>query len=121
LVVEDEAAVRAVAVIGLRALGYQVLEAEDGPAALRILQAHEDVDLLFTDLIMPNGMNGQELLRKAREQHPALKALFTSGYSEEFIRARDGMNQDVAMLVKPYRRHALAEKICEVLDQPPPS
>jgi PAS domain S-box-containing protein len=111
LVVEDEPAVRAVAMTHLSALGYRVLEAEDGPAALKVLQAVADIDLLFTDLIMPNGMNGQELLRRAREQRPALKALFTTGYSEQFIRDRDAVDQNVQLLGKPYRRLALAEKI----------
>jgi PAS domain S-box-containing protein len=119
LVVEDEPAVRAVAVMHLTKLGYQVLEAEDGAAALKVLQAFGGIDLLFTDLIMPNGMNGQELLRKARGQRPTLKALFTSGYSEQFIRARDSVDQDVPLIGKPYRRQALAEKIRAVLDQAP--
>jgi PAS domain S-box-containing protein len=120
LVVEDEPAVRAVAVRHLTTLGYQVLEAEDGPAALKLLQAATGIDLLFTDLIMPNGMNGQELFRKARERRPALKALFTSGYSEQFIKARDAVDRDIPMIGKPYRRQALAEKIRAALDQAPP-
>ncbi len=119
LVVEDDPAVRAVAVTNLRTLGYQVLEAEDGAAALKVLQAHNGIDLLFTDMIMPNGMNGRELLRKAREQYPTLKALFTSGYSEQFIKARDSVDQDVPLIGKPYRRQALAEKIRVVLDEAP--
>jgi CheY-like chemotaxis protein len=118
--VEDEPAVRAVAVRHLTTLGYQVLEAEDGPAALKLLQAAIGIDLLFTDLIMPNGMNGQELFRKARERRPALKALFTSGYSEQFIKARDAVDRDIPMIGKPYRRQALAEKIRAALDQAPP-
>jgi CheY-like chemotaxis protein len=81
------------------------------------LQASDAVDLLFTDLIMPNGMNGQELARKARQQHPTLKALFTSGYSEQFIKARDSVDQDVPLIGKPYRRQALAEKIRSALDR----
>jgi len=119
LVVEDEPAVRAVAVMHLTALGYNVLEAADGPAALKLLQVSESVDLLFTDLIMPNGINGQQLLRKARELHPTLKALFTSGYSEPFIRPRDASDQDVPLLGKPYRRAALAEKVRAALDRDP--
>src|SRR5258708_567611 len=68
---------------------------------------------------MPNGMNGQQLLRKAREQRPTLKALFTSGYSEQFIRARDAVDQDISLIGKPYRRQASAEKIPAALDQAP--
>lgn len=117
LVVEDEPSVRAVAVRNLSSLGYTVLEAEDGPAALQILAEAGSIDLLFTDLIMPNGINGQELLRKARELQPTLKALFTSGYSEQFIRARDAVDRNVQMLGKPYRRQALAEKIKAALGE----
>ena len=78
---------RRVAVNILRGLGYRVREAEDGPSALAILQQPGTIDLLFTDLIMPNGIDGQELLTRARALRPGLKALFTSGYSEQFIKA----------------------------------
>jgi CheY-like chemotaxis protein len=119
LVVEDDPAVRMMAVANLHTLGYTVLQAEDGAAALKVLQTHRGIDLLFTDLIMPNGMNGQELLRKAREHDATLKALFTSGYSEQVIKARDGIDKDVPLIGKPFRRQALATKIREVLDQAP--
>ena len=66
--VEDSATVRHVTVAILRALGYRVHEAEDGHAALAILRQPVTIDLLFTDLIMPNGIDGQELLRRARER-----------------------------------------------------
>jgi CheY-like chemotaxis protein len=116
LVVEDEPAVRGVAVRLLETLGYKVLEAGDGPTALDVLRASADIDLLFTDLIMPKGMNGQELLCKAREQRPTLKALFASGYSEQFIRDRESADQSTPVIGKPYRKQALAEKIRAALD-----
>jgi CheY-like chemotaxis protein len=118
LVVEDSATVRGVAVGMLRGLGYTVLEAEDGHAALAILERPVAIDLLFTDLIMPNGINGQELLRQARALRPGLRAMFTSGYSEQFLKDRNSAEADVPLLNKPYRRHALAEAVRGVLDAP---
>jgi len=121
LVVEDSDAVRRVAVNILRHLGYQVREAEDGPHALAILQEPVHIDLLFTDLIMPNGIDGQELLRRARALRPGLKALFTSGYSEQFIKGRGPTEAGVPLLSKPYRTQKLAEAVRGVLDARPQS
>jgi PAS domain S-box-containing protein len=121
LVVEDSNAVRRVAVNILRQLGYRVREAEDGPHALVILEAPGEIDLLFTDLIMPNGIDGQELLRRARSLRPGLKALFTSGYSEQFIKGRGPTEAGVPLLSKPYRTQKLAEAVRGVLDARPES
>jgi PAS domain S-box-containing protein len=121
LVVEDSDAVRRVAVNILRGLGYQVEEAEDGPSALRILERPEHIDLLFTDLIMPNGIDGQELARRARALRPGLKALFTSGYSEQFIKGRGPTEAGVALLSKPYRTKQLAEAVRNALEARPGS
>ena len=117
LVVEDDAAVRRVAVAILESLGYRVLQAGDGKSALEILGRADGIDLLFTDLIMPNGMNGMELLEKARALRPNLRALFTSGYSEEFLKGRSG-DDGVPMVGKPYRRHRLAEAVRDALGKP---
>ncbi len=117
LVVEDSPAVRKVAVNILERLGYRVRQAEDGKSALAILRDAEEIDLLFTDLIMPNGIDGQELLSMAREQRPGLKALFTSGYSESFLKGRGTAHQDVPLLGKPYRTQQLAEAIRKALDR----
>jgi PAS domain S-box-containing protein len=120
LVVEDSATVRNVTVAILRTLGYRVHEAEDGHAALAILHQPIAIDLLFTDLIMPNGIDGQELLRRAREVRPGLKALFASGYSEQFLKGRGPGEAGVPLLNKPYRTRALAEAVRNVLDNPQP-
>jgi nitrogen-specific signal transduction histidine kinase/CheY-like chemotaxis protein len=116
LVVEDSEAVRRVAVNILRGLGYQVEEAEDGPSALKVLERPGHIDLLFTDLIMPNGIDGQELARRARALRPGLKALFTSGYSEQFIKGRGPTEAGVALLSKPYRTKQLAEAVRNALE-----
>ena len=118
LVVEDSATVRNVTIAILRTLGYRVHEAEDGHAALAILRQPITIDLLFTDLIMPNGIDGQELLRRAREVRPGLKALFASGYSEQFLKGRGPGEAGVPLLNKPYRTRALAEAVRNVLDNP---
>jgi CheY-like chemotaxis protein len=120
LVVEDSATVRHVTVGILRALGYTVHEAEDGHAALAILKQPVAIDLLFTDLIMPNGINGQELVRQARALRPDLKALFASGYSEQFLKGRGPAEEAVPLLNKPYRTRTLAEAVRNVLDAPRP-
>ena len=116
LVVEDSATVRRMAVGILGALGDQVHAAEDGPSALKILEGPLKIDLLFTDLIMPNGIDGQDLLRRAHALRPNLKALFTSGYSEQFLQGRGATDCGVPMLGKPYRTRALAEAVRHVLD-----
>ena len=116
LVVEDDDAVRRVAVKILQGLGYQVREAADGPNALAILQQTDNIDLLFTDLIMPKGMSGQELLTRARALRPEVKALFTSGYSERFIKDKGATQEGVALLSKPYRSQSLAEAVRTALD-----
>src|SRR5262249_5331938 len=115
LVVEDDAAVRTVATNILEGLGYQVLQADDGDAALAILDAPGPIHLLFTDLVLPNGMSGQDLLRQAWERRPGLKALFTSGYSANFV-AASGAAETVPLLGKPYRKQKLAEAVRGVLD-----
>jgi PAS domain S-box-containing protein len=120
LVVEDSESVRKVAVSILRGLGYQVLEAEDGPSALTILAGGEAIDLLFTDLIMPNGIDGEELLKRAHVLRPRLKALFTSGYSEHFLHSRGNADAGVPLLNKPYRVQKLSEAVRKALDSAAP-
>jgi PAS domain S-box-containing protein len=118
LVVEDDASVRAVAVGILEGLGYRVLQAGDGRAALEILQTPEKIDLLFSDVVMPNGLSGQDLLVEARALRPGLKALLASGYSERFIHGNDVATQGVRILNKPYRREMLSKAIREALAKP---
>jgi PAS domain S-box-containing protein len=121
LIVEDDAAVRKVAATILKRIGYQVWQAEDGKSALDILQTGIAIDLLFTDLIMPNGMSGQDLMRTARERRPDLKVLFASGYSEQFIAGRGVADHGIPLLSKPYRKQQLAQAIRKALDGPGPS
>jgi PAS domain S-box-containing protein len=110
LVVEDDASVRSMAVGVLEGLGYDVCQAPDGQSALELLRADTRIDLLFTDMVMPNGMNGHDLIRAATGLRPDLKALLTSGYSEQFIKT-GGDAPNVRLLNKPYRRESLATAV----------
>ncbi|MGM0560573.1 MAG: PAS domain S-box protein [Pseudomonadota bacterium] len=120
LVVEDDDLVRGHVIGQLESLGYRVVSAENGTQALKILEREADLDLLFTDVIMPGGLNGGELAEKARELHPNLPVLFTSGYTDSAIVHHGQVDPGVHLLTKPYRRQALAEKLREVLAENAP-
>lgn len=117
LLVEDDSAVRELARRGLVRLGYHVIEAQHGPAALAAAEQHGGpIALLLTDVVLP-GMNGQELYETLRARHPTLKVLYMSGYSEDAI-ANRGIGQNDAPLVrKPASANALAARLREILDQ----
>jgi CheY-like chemotaxis protein len=116
LVVEDDDDVRAYTVDCLRELGYRVLEAHDGPSALRLLERQEGpVDLLFTDVVMP-AMTGRELAEEAQKQQPRLRILYTSGYTRNAIVHAGRLDPGVDMIAKPFTFEALAEKVRDALD-----
>ncbi len=115
LVVEDEERVREISVATLRELGYTVLSASDGDHALEILAGRTDVRLLFTDVVMP-GMNGRRLADAARLTRPSLKVIFTTGYTRNAIVHDGRLDEDVALLQKPFTAAALAEKVRQELD-----
>ena len=117
LVVEDDDDVRAYTVECLRELGYRVIEAHDGPSALRILEREEEaVDLLFTDVVMPE-MTGRELADRARERLPNLKVLYTSGYTRNAIVHGGRLDEGVEMISKPFTYASLSEKVADVLEK----
>ncbi|GAC1622630.1 MAG: hypothetical protein NVS9B10_06820 [Nevskia sp.] len=116
LLVEDDALVRSYARSQLESLGYAVLEADCGPAALEILDQRRDIDLLFTDVVMPGGMTGRQLAEEALRRRPRLKVLYTSGYGENAIVHHGRLDPDVHLLGKPYRRMDLSRKLRELLD-----
>jgi CheY-like chemotaxis protein len=117
LVVEDEEAVRAFSVEMLRELGYSVLEAADGHAALRVLEANSRVDLLFTDVGLPGGLNGRALADEALKRRPRLKVLFTSGYTRNAIVHGGKLDPGVALLGKPFTYAALARKVSLMFEE----
>jgi PAS domain S-box-containing protein len=117
LLVDDEYAIRSLVGEMLRGLGHTVLEAEDARDALRQLQTNASIDYLFTDIIMPNGINGLELLEEARSIRPGLPALVASGYSREVLRNIAQLQDDVMFLQKPYTIDKLQAHI-KLADRP---
>ncbi len=115
LLVEDNAPVREFAKTQLLHLGYRVLEAANGKGALAILREHPEIELLFTDVVMPGGLNGRELAHEARKLYPALKVLFSSGYAESAILHMGLLDENVQLLNKPYSRLQLARRIRGIL------
>jgi PAS domain S-box-containing protein len=116
LLVEDDELVRQYAETQLQSLGYRVLSAANGKDALALINAHPEIDLLFTDVVMPGGMGGRQLAETARSLRPDLKVLYTSGYTENSIVHNGRLDPGVQLLGKPYQRHELAGKLRTVLD-----
>jgi PAS domain S-box-containing protein len=115
LLVEDDEMVRRLARDQLTSLGYQVIEAANGPQALELIRGPRTIDLLFTDVVMPGGMSGRQLSNEASKLRPTLKVLYTSGYAENAIVHHGRLDPGVQLLGKPYRRAELAKKIRDVL------
>jgi CheY-like chemotaxis protein len=115
LVVEDDPGVRAVVLDMLAALGYRVLAAENGTDALELLK-HEDIDLLFTDVVMPGTLRSPDLAVAARELQPDIAVLFTSGYPQNAIVHGGRLDAGLELLSKPYRREDLARKLRHVFN-----
>jgi CheY-like chemotaxis protein len=118
LLVEDEEGVREFALRILSRLGYKVLHAPGGKDALTLIEkTSERIDILMTDVLMP-GMNGRELAELITTQHPEMKVLFTSGYTEDVFLGDGVSSGQPNFLAKPYSIHALAKKIRDVLETP---
>ena len=116
LLVEDDEDVRANTAEMIRELGYGVLTAPDGPTALRVLQHHPEVKLLFTDVGLPNGLNGRQLADEACQRHSGLRVLFTSGYARNAIVHHGRLDPGVELIAKPFTYAALAVKIRRILE-----
>jgi two-component system, cell cycle sensor histidine kinase and response regulator CckA len=115
MLVEDDDPVRTFGARALRNKGYTVIEARSGEAALeRIGKAADDIDLLITDVVMPQ-IDGPSLVRKVRELQPSIKVIFISGYAEDAFRQRLGSDGDIHFLAKPFSLKQLATKVKEVL------
>ena len=113
LVVEDDPEVLEVTVETLRHMGYEVLTAADGPAALAVLRREGEIDILFSDVVMPRGMSGVELARSALRLRPQLRVLLASGYPMAALSATQGISSDIGFtfLSKPYRGTELADAL----------
>ncbi|WP_438345212.1 hybrid sensor histidine kinase/response regulator [Methylorubrum populi] len=118
LVVDDRPDVAATAGTILEDFGYTVLVVDNPVAALEILDGEGRIDLLFTDLIMPGGMNGVMLARAARERQPRIKVLLTTGYAEASMERTDAGGTEFEIINKPYKRMELARRVRRVIDGP---
>jgi CheY-like chemotaxis protein len=118
LVVDDRPDVAATAGVILEDFGYKVTVVDTPRAALEILDGEARIDLLFTDLIMPGGMNGVMLARAARERQPKIKVLLTTGYAEASLERTDAGGTEFEIINKPYKRMELARRVRRVIDGP---
>lgn len=116
LVVEDDDDVRTYSVDILRELGYRVIEAHDGPSALRLLERQTRVDLLFTDVVLPSGLTGAEVAAEVRKLRPEIRVLFTTGYARNAIVHHGRLDAGVNLIPKPFTYAQLAAKVRDVLD-----
>jgi CheY-like chemotaxis protein len=116
LVVEDNAEVRTTVVDLLSSLGYRVLEAANGHQALERFIRYPDVALVFSDIMLPGGLLGSQLVQKLSERRPGLKVLLTSGFSESTIMQRGVLDGSIELLQKPYKVEDLARRIRATLD-----
>jgi signal transduction histidine kinase len=116
LVLEDDDDVRTHSVECLRELGYRVVEAHDGPSALRLLERQPRVDLLFTDVVLPGGLTGAQVAAQARDLRPQLRVLFTTGYARNAIIHHGRLDKGVQLITKPFTFSDLAAKVRDVLD-----
>lgn len=117
LLVEDEEPVRNISARLLKNLGYQVLEAETGSAALKLFASHHaEIDLLLTDVVMPD-LSGREVAEALRSKNPDLPVLFQSGHTDDTIVRQGIFSAEVAFLKKPFSLEMLAKKVREALDK----
>ncbi|MDP9898612.1 ATP-binding protein [Variovorax ginsengisoli] len=118
LVVDDEAAVRALVVEVLEEMGYQTLEAEDGATGMAVLQANARIDLLITDVGLPGGMNGRQLADGARATRQELKVLFITGYAENAVIGNGHLEPWMQVLTKPFTLDTLARRVRALIASP---
>lgn len=116
LLVDDEPLVRMVATEILAELGYNVLEAEDGPSALNVLKSDRTIDLLVTDVGLPNGMNGRQLADVARGQRPTLQVLFITGFAENAVLNHGHLDPGMHVMTKPFASEHFARRIKELVE-----
>lgn len=115
LLVEDNEGVRAHARSCLEEMGFSVVEAPDGPTALKMLREVNSVGLVFTDVVLPGGMSGRDVADRILHNNPGIPVLFTSGYTEDVIGTADGLDPSTYFLRKPYTQADLTRKIDELM------
>jgi CheY-like chemotaxis protein len=116
LIIDDEPAIRMVVVEVLTEVGYRVLEAADGPSGLRIIQIGGRIDLLITDVGLPNGLNGRQVADAARGINPKLKILFITGFAENAAIGNGHLDAGMSVITKPFVNAALVNKVRQIID-----
>ena len=116
LVVDDDPGIRKVPAIILRNQGYEIVEAGNSKEAIDHLKTGQAFDLLFTDVVLPGGMNGVEIAKEAKRLQPNIKVLYTSGYIENAVVHYGKLNPGMTLVNKPYRKAELLEKVRAILD-----
>jgi CheY-like chemotaxis protein len=116
LVVDDDEMVLRTAAETVRDLGYHVLSAHNGGEALQVLKGAQKIDLLFSDIVMPGGINGVQLAIEAQRVQPSLKVLLTSGYTAAVLMDKHSLPKEFPVLGKPYRRDQLAANLREIIN-----
>ncbi|HWK50514.1 MAG TPA: ATP-binding protein, partial [Steroidobacter sp.] len=116
LVVDDEPTVRMLITDVLEELGYTVIEAADSSAGLRVLQSDVRIDLLISDVGLPGGMNGRQMVEAARRQRPGLKVVFITGYAENSVIGNGHLEPGTHMLTKPFAVDTLAARVRELMN-----
>ncbi len=117
LIVDDEHDLLTLANRYLKTLGYTTYTASDAKQALKILAEEKDIDLLFSDIVMPGGIDGYDLSKKASKLRPNIKVLLTTGYTSKFMESNAAAYTHESILNKPYRKPDVAKKIRAVLDK----
>ena len=117
LVVDDEPTVRMLIAEVLTESYYNIVEAGDGPAALKILESSRRIDLMITDVGLPGGMNGRQVADAARVQRPDLKVLFITGYAENAAVGNGHLDPGMEILAKPFAMLTLANKVREMIER----
>jgi CheY-like chemotaxis protein len=117
LIVDDEPSVRMLIVDVLEEAGYQVIEAADSVAGLKLLQSNVRVDLLISDVGLPGGMNGRQMADAARQTRPDLKVLFITGYAENSVIGNGRLEPGMQVLTKPFAIETLAARVRQLVDE----
>jgi CheY-like chemotaxis protein len=116
LVIDDEPTIRMLIAEVLEEQGYSTIEASDGPSGMRVLQSPARIDLLITDVGLPNGMNGRQVADAARELRPDMKVLFITGYAENAVIGSGNLGKGMQVVSKPFDMDVLATKIREMIE-----
>jgi signal transduction histidine kinase len=116
LIVDDEPAIRMLVAEVLTENGYRVIEAEDGPSGLKVLQSEARIDLLVTDVGLPGGLNGRQMADAGRTKRPGLRVLFITGFAENAVVGNGHLEPGMSVITKPFAMSALANKVRELID-----